>query len=176
MMNDRLTIAQLLEVMRAARSNWEALVAEAGEARLTEPGVEGDWSLKDIIAHITYFETWATNCLMAIRRGEPLPQSEYKGLSVDEENALIYERQRSLPLADVLRGSQISFQRSIASVQGLHDADLYDLELTRAYGVEWTIHDLLAGDTYEHYNVHSASVRAWLDRAVEHSTKGNASS
>jgi hypothetical protein len=175
-MNDHLTTAQLLEVMRTARSNWEALLAEAGEARLTEPGVEGDWSLKDIIAHLTYFETWVTHCLMAIRRGEPLPQPEYKGLSVDEENALIYERQRSLPLADVLHSSQISFQRSIASVQGLHDADLYDLELTRTYGVEWTIHDLLAGDTFEHYDVHRASVRAWLDRAAEHSTKGNAAS
>jgi hypothetical protein len=171
-MSTQLTVAQLLEVMRAARSNWEALLAEAGEARLTEPGVEGDWSLKDIIAHITYFETWATNCLIAIRRGEPLPQPEYKGLSIDEENALIYERQRSLPLADVLRGSQISFQRSLESVQGLHDKDLYDMEFTRASGADWTIFDLIEGDTFEHYNVHRASVRAWLDRTTAHSTKG----
>jgi hypothetical protein len=175
-MNQHLGAIQLLDVMRTARSNWEALLAEAGEARLTEPGVEGDWSLKDIIAHITYFETWATNCLMAIRRGEPLPQPEYKGLSIDEENALIYERQRSLPLADVLSGSQISFQRSIESVQGLHDKDLYDLEFTRAAGADWTVFDLIEGDTFGHYNDHSASVRAWLDRAAEHSTKGNASS
>jgi hypothetical protein len=165
-MNDRLTVDQLLVVMHTARSDWEALLAEAGDARLTEPGVEGDWSLKDIIAHLTYFETWATNCLMAIRRGEPLPQPEYQGLSVDEENALIHERQRSLPLTDVLRASQISFQRSIASVQGLHDADLYDVEFTRAYGVEWTLHDLLAGDTYGHYRDHIAPVRAWLDRTA----------
>jgi hypothetical protein len=167
MMSNPLTATQLLEVMRTARSNWEALLAEAGETRLTEPGVEGDWSLKDIIAHITYFETWATNCLMAIRRGEPLPQPEYKGLSIDEENALIYERQRAWPLADVLRDSQISFQRSIESVQGLHDNDLYDLEFTRAYGVNWTVHDLLAGDTYEHYQDHIAPVRAWLDRVAK---------
>jgi hypothetical protein len=166
--NNRLTTAQLLEVMRTARANWESLLAEVGEARLTEPGVEGDWSLKDIIAHITYFETWATNCLMAIRRGEPLSQLEYKGLSIDEENALIYERQRSLPLADVLRGSQISFQRSIESVQGLPDNDLYDLEFTRTFGADWTIFDLIAGDTFEHYNDHSTSVRAWLDRVAVH--------
>ncbi|CAG0935005.1 hypothetical protein TFLX_03829 [Thermoflexales bacterium] len=167
-MDKQLTTAQLLEVMHTARSNWEALLREAGEARLTEPGVEGDWSLKDIIAHITYFETWATNCLMAIRRGEPLPLPEYKGLSIDEENALIYERQRSLPLADVLRDSQISFQRSIESVQGLHDDDLYDVKFTRATGVAWSVHDLLDGDTYEHYQEHSVSVRAWLDRVAAH--------
>ena len=86
-MADHLTIQQLLAVMRTARSNWDALVAEAGEARLTEPGVEGDWSLKDIIAHITYFETWAADNVMAFRRGDPRPQSEYKGLEMDERNA-----------------------------------------------------------------------------------------
>ena len=171
-MNNRLTVTQLLEAMHSARSNWEALLAEAGAARLTEPGVEGNWSLKDIIAHITYFETWATDNIIAFRRGEPQPQAEYKGLSIDEENALIYERQRSFPLADVLCGSQISFQRSIEAVQGLRDADLYDPEFTRIPNADFTVYDLVAGDTFEHYTDHGTSVRAWLDRAAELSTKG----
>ncbi len=167
-MDKRLTTAELLDIMRTARSDWEALLAEVGEARLTEPGVADDWSLKDIIAHLTYYETWATDCLLAIRHGEPLPKSEYKGLSMDERNARVYERNRALTLADVLHNSQISFQRSIESVQGLHDADLYDLEFTRAAGVDWSVHDLLAGDTYEHYQEHTASVRAWLERVTAH--------
>jgi len=166
-MNKHLTIAQLLEVMRSARSNWEALLAEAGEAHLTEPGVEGDWSLKDIIAHVTYYETWAAECVTAIRRGEPLPHSEYKGLNIDERNALIYERNRARSLADVLHDSQLSFQRNLDAVQGLRDEDLYAVELTRAYGVDWTVHDLLEGDAFEHYNDHITSVRAWLDRVAK---------
>jgi hypothetical protein len=164
-MSDRLTTAQLLEVMHAARSNWEALLAEAGEARLTEPGVVGDWSLKDIIAHITYFETWAADNVIAIRRGEPRPQAEYKGLQVDEENALIYERLRTKPLAQVLQESRISFQRSVDAVQGLRDEDLYDPEYTRASGADWAVFDLIEGDTFEHYNEHAISVRAWFDRS-----------
>jgi hypothetical protein len=175
-MTDRLSVVQLLEVMHAARSSWEALLAEAGEARLTEPGVEGDWSLKDIIAHLTYFETWAANCLMAIQRGEPLPPPEYPGLSVDEENALIYERRRSWPLADVLRDSQVSFHRSIASVQGLPEKDLYDVEFARAAGVAGTIFDLVEGDMFGHYHDHIRAVRAWLDRAGEPSGAGKAAS
>ena len=167
-MNDRLTVIQLLEVMRAARLNWEALLAEAGEARLTEPGVEGDWSLKDIIAHITYFETWAADNVMAFRRGEPQPPAEYKGLDLDEENARIYERLRAKPLPQVLQESQASFQRSIEAVQGLRDEDLYDPEFTRVPDADWTVFDLVEGDTFEHYNDHSTSVRAWLDRAAIH--------
>ena len=163
-MNDHLTTAQLIEVMRTARSNWEALLAEAGEARLTEPGVEGDWSLKDIIAHLTYFETWATDNVMAFRLGAPRPQPEYTGLDVDEENARIYERLRTKPLAEVLQESQASFQRSLEAVQGLQDEDLYDPEFTRVPDADWTVFDLIEGDTFEHYNDHIKSVRAWLDR------------
>ncbi len=163
-MNNHLTSAQLLEAMRTARANWEALLAEAGEARLTEPGVEGDWSLKDIIAHITYFETWAADNVMAFRRREPRPQSEYKGLDVDEENARIYERMRAKSLPQVLQESQISFQRSIEAVQGLRDEDLYDPAFTRVPDADWTVFDLVEGDTFEHYNDHIKSVRAWLDR------------
>jgi hypothetical protein len=172
MMNNHLTTSQLLEVMRTARSNWEALLAEAGEARLTEPGVEGDWSLKDIIAHITYFEVWATDNLSAIRRGDPRPQAEYTGLEIDEENARIYERNRVKSVAEVLSESQASFERSLEAVQRLRDEDLYDPEYTRASGADWTVFDLIEGDTFEHYNDHSTSVRAWLDRVAEHSTKG----
>ncbi len=167
-MNNHLTTTQLLEVMRTARSNWEALLAEVGEARLTEPGVEGDWSLKDIIAHITYFETWAADNVMAFRRGEPQPQAEYKGLEQDEENARIYERLRTKPLAQVLQESRRRFSGAIEAVQGLRDEDLYDPEFTRVPDADWTVFDLVAGDTFEHYDDHSASVRAWLDRVAEH--------
>jgi hypothetical protein len=163
-MNNHLTTAQLLEAMRAARSNWEALLAEAGEARLTEPGVEGDWSLKDIIAHITYFETWAADNVIAFRSGEPQPQAEYKGLEVDEENARLYERFRTKSLAQVLQDSQVSFQRSLDAVAGLRDEDLYDPKFVPVPNADFTVFDLIEGDTFEHYNDHGASVRAWLDR------------
>ncbi len=165
-MSEHLTTTQLLEAMRMARSNWEALLAEVGEARLIEPGVEGDWSIKDIAAHIAYYERWAADCVNAIRRGAPLPQSEYKGLEMDERNARIHERNRARSLADVLRDSQDAFRRSIDAVQGLRDEDLYDPEFTRSYGVEWTVHDLIEGDTYEHYQEHIVSARAWLDRVT----------
>ena len=163
-MNNHLTTAQLLEEMRTARSNWEALLAEVGEARLTEPGVEGDWSLKDIIAHITYYETWAADNVTAFRRGEQRPQSEYKELEMDERNARIYERIRAKSLPQVLQESQMSFQRSLEAVQGLRDEDLYDPAYTRVPDADWTVYDLVEGDTFEHYSDHIKSVRAWLDR------------
>jgi hypothetical protein len=136
--------------------------------------VEGDWSLKDIIAHLTYFETWAADNVFAFQRGEPQPQAEYQGLEVDEENARIYERFRSKPLDQVLEESQTSFQRSLEAVQGLRAADLYDPEFARIPNAAVTVFDLIEGDMFGHYRDHIRSVRAWRDRADEPSQGGKA--
>lgn len=161
-MTEQLTVKQLVAAMHAARSDWDALLAEVGQERWEQPGVAGDWSIKDIIAHITYFESWATEVTGAIERGEPLPTSPYKGMEIDQENALIYQRHHARPLAEVVHESQASFLRSLDVVQRLRDEDLYSLDFTRPAGVDWIVFDLIEGDTFEHYRDHINSVRAWL--------------
>ena len=161
-MTEQLTVKQLIAAMRAARSDWDALLARVGQAHWEEPGVEGHWSIKDIVAHITYFENWTADVTGALERGEPLPTSPYKGMEVDQENALIYQRYHARPLAEVVRESQASFLRSLDVVQRLRDEDLYSQEFTRPAGVDWVIFDLIEGDTFGHYRDHIASVQAWL--------------
>src|SRR5260370_35391221 len=45
--------AQLLNDLKDEQAHWEALLGEIGEAHMTQPGVAGDWSIKDIMAHLT---------------------------------------------------------------------------------------------------------------------------
>ncbi len=158
-MDRQLTVNELLAEMRAARSAWEALLAEVGPARWEQPGVEGHWSIKDVIAHITHYESWAAEVADALERRAPRPTSPYKGLEIDERNALIYERNHARPLAEVVHESQAAYLRSLDVVQRLRDEDLYSLEFT---GTDWVVFDLIEGDTFEHYHDHINSVRAWL--------------
>jgi hypothetical protein len=162
--NHLLTKAELLDVMQAERSNWVALLDEVGRARLTEPGAAGDWSLKDVIAHLTYYEDAIAAWLDRARRGEPQPPSEFAGLNMDERNAAIYERNKDRAVEDIVRDSERAFQRSLDAVQGLRDEDLHDHEFTRRYDSEYSAHDLIEGDTYGHYQEHIAMVRGWLEK------------
>jgi hypothetical protein len=164
--NHLLTKPELLDVMRAERAKWVALLAEIGEARLTEPGAAGDWNLKDVIAHLTYYEDAISSWLDHARRGEPQPRSEFASLSMDERNAAIYERNKDRAIEDVLRDSERAFNRSLDAVQGLRDEDLHDHEFTRRYDSEYSAHDLIEGDTYGHYQEHIAMVQAWLEKQV----------
>ena len=79
--------SQLLATMRRERAQWNALLAEVGEAQMTEPGVAGAWSVKDIIAHITWYERESFGILQA----RALVGSELWELSVDQRNAAIFE-------------------------------------------------------------------------------------
>ncbi|HET7093622.1 MAG TPA: maleylpyruvate isomerase N-terminal domain-containing protein, partial [Thermomicrobiales bacterium] len=77
-----MTRTQLLKRLDAA---WQAfLTSYAGlpVARLTEPGVVGDWSVKDVIAHVTTWEEEALTHLPTILAGGEPPRyaAQYGGL------------------------------------------------------------------------------------------------
>jgi hypothetical protein len=57
-MDNQMTKARLLVELRAARNEWDTLMAAVGEERMTEPGAAGDWSVKDVTAHLTSFDQW----------------------------------------------------------------------------------------------------------------------
>src|SRR5690242_11069054 len=47
--------AQLLEELRDEQAGWEALLQDIGEEHMTQPGVAGEWSIKDVVAHLTFW-------------------------------------------------------------------------------------------------------------------------
>ena len=50
-MGTSLSKTQLLTELRTEQAAWEALLAEIGQAHMTQPEVAGGWSIKDIVAH-----------------------------------------------------------------------------------------------------------------------------
>ena len=50
---------ELLEQMEAGRMQWDNVLAQISTSALEDPGVEGIWSIKQIVAHILGYEEWA---------------------------------------------------------------------------------------------------------------------
>ena len=57
-----------IETLLARRAAWEALFAEVGEARMLQPGVAGEWSVKDVIAHVMWSEREMVGVMQARAR------------------------------------------------------------------------------------------------------------
>src|SRR4051794_35921833 len=93
---------QLLDKLDKA---WVALVesyAGLPESRLTEPGVMENWSVKDILAHVTTWEEEALSTLPIIVEGVRPPKYSDKYGGIDAFNAQRSEQKQSLSVSEVL--------------------------------------------------------------------------
>jgi hypothetical protein len=51
-MTETTSKAALLKQIERERALWDDMVAEIGEERMLQGGATGDWSFKDVVAHL----------------------------------------------------------------------------------------------------------------------------
>jgi hypothetical protein len=152
--------AEFLDALRKGRAEWEALISGIDRARMEIPGVEGDWSIKDIIAHVTWYERE----MIEVARDRVLKGSPHWALPATEErNAAIHADTRALSLDDVLLQSTRVYRELYQALQTLGDEDLAQASRFRDMPAEWVPRELIASNTCEHYPQHIPHIRAWLD-------------
>jgi len=103
-MSQRKTKAVIIEKLKAERRRLEQNLAQLTPDDLLKPGVVGEWSIKDVLAHLADWEAHMPVWLAAARRSDPVVEIE-TGLDwkqFDAFNQRIYERHRDQPLDDVL--------------------------------------------------------------------------
>ncbi len=154
--------SMLLDTLRAGRAQWEALLAQVGEMRMLQPGVAGEWSVKDIIAHVT----WGERELVGVLQARALVGSDLWNLPQDDRNAVVFEENRDRPLHEVLAGAQQVHAQLLEALEALSDEDLNDPRRFRDMPAGWIPWQIIAGNTYKHYQQHIPSIRAWLDQAT----------
>jgi hypothetical protein len=168
-MNNSLSKPEFLETMRSERERWEALLAQADEAQLVQPGVAGDWSIKDIIAHVTAYERGLVKWLEAASRRESIEFPLLDHPDVDHRNAVIFSENQDRPLPDVLLESRQVFQKLLELVHALPEQQLLDPHLTEWFVTpRWNqsrpLWKCIADDSYKHYHQHIPGIRARLDQ------------
>ncbi|HZS89735.1 MAG TPA: maleylpyruvate isomerase N-terminal domain-containing protein [Chloroflexota bacterium] len=147
-------VKKLLQRLDAAWTAFQESYAGIPGAQLMEPGAVGEWSVKDVLAHVTIWEEEALKHLpVIIAGGRPPRYVTYGG--IDAFNARMIEQRRGLSLSDVRRQLDDTHRRLIAFIQNA-PADQFARE-TRA-------RRRLRLDTYGHYPGHAAAIREWRER------------
>ena len=158
-MTEQIDKAELLANMQTGYNSFEALLAGLNETQMTTPGVNGGWSVKDNLAHLTAWHLRQLDLLQGVRQGkEPgirlVPES-----SVDEINEQFYQENKDRSLAEVLAAFRSSYQHVLADVQAMTDEELNK-------PISWLndrpIWLWVAGNTYDHYEEHVGFIRNWL--------------
>jgi hypothetical protein len=166
MSNNVAAVYDPLPLIQTSRAALDNLVASLDEKSITVPGVEGEWSIKDILAHLAAWEARLTVWLEAALRGERAARPE-PGLTWDAMDALneqTYRANRDLPLTAVLRQAREIHVRLLQTVQACL-GQLSPADFERAPdgdGDEAPLKFQIAANTYEHYEEHVANIQAWL--------------
>lgn len=152
--------AKFLDALQQARSEWEAVIADIDQGQMEIPGVEGEWTIRDIIAHVTWYEREMVGML----RARALVGSPHWNLpSQDARNVAIYADIRSIPLATVLAQSNEVYRQLVEAIQALTEEDLVDAGKFRDMPGDWVPWQVIASNSYEHYPQHIPLIRTWLD-------------
>jgi Mycothiol maleylpyruvate isomerase N-terminal domain len=151
---DRIADERLLQRLDAAWTSCTESYAGLPEERLVEPGVVENWSVKDILVHVTAWESEALHHLpVVIAGGRPPRYAEHGG--IDAFNARSTETGRRRSLDEVLRRHAETHARLVEFVGD---------QPPGTFGGQTRARRRLRLDTYGHYPEHTGAIRAWRDR------------
>lgn len=153
--------AELLNMMERGYADFEAVLASLSEAQLIEPGASGDWSIKDILAHLATWQGRAAQILEAARRNEQpqLIPSVTSDEEMDEFNQATFAANHSRPLAEVTQDFHASYQQLLVATRVMSEEDLFNpgrFAWMKANAL-WTV---LKGDRFGHYDEHKPTIEA----------------
>ncbi len=144
-----LTFDESLRRIAASWDGWVAALKGIPEDRMTEPGVCGAWSVKDLIGHVASWDADALADVERIMTGAPEQPQD-----VQARNEASAAANATRSLEDLRTELARNHEAVVVALRGLAADDPRTLAICRA----------IAEDTWEHYDDHAAQVRAWRAR------------
>ncbi len=151
---------EFLRKVREAYAKWDALIATLGDEEWLRPAF-GGWSLKDIVAHLV----WHEQEMLGLLETRTLAGSEMWLWPLNDRNQAIYEQNRERPLEEVRAEAKEARARLLSLLEGLSQEELNDPGRFKDMPPEWTPADLLADNTYLHYQDHLADLQLRIKEA-----------
>jgi uncharacterized damage-inducible protein DinB len=171
-----MTASAVQAAVRDAYAQLDVLLEQMDGDRMIEPGVFDDWTVKDVLVHLTAWERLESSWIEAVLRGETpqlyAPGFEWGGVhhpkswkAINRYNAHILKDGKDRPLEDVLAGFRATQQRVLELVGRLPERVLTEpgafFWLAGADRDPWRPIPI---DSYEHYFEHIGLIRAWMER------------
>lgn len=164
---------ELLNWLQEEYRQWEAFLDQIGPGRMEQAGVAGDWSIKDIVAHLTGWNRRLVDRLQAAGRAEPEPPPLWPAHleTEDEINAWIHESNRGRSMGEVLDETREVLQQLLAVIESLPE-DVRIEHIEPKFHLVWVGDErFLAGEFFDHFHDdHEPDIRAWLARMENQSS------
>ena len=145
---------QLVKDLEQARNELRASYQGLSEGNMTRPGAVGEWSVKDVLTHISSWEEVTLADLERVARGDTPTLASFDLSKVDDWNTMIMSLRRNLPLDQVLRELDITYADLMVSIGRLPDSALAQGQFARGMLTICATHD----------KEHTEDIRKWRQR------------
>jgi len=152
-------VADVKALIRDTSLELEGLLAQMSVEQMNRQGAVGVWSVKDVLAHLAYWQRYAAALLLAAARGET------PNLDGDDEternNASVVAQYYQRSLAATMADWQAAREDLLELLEQTSDADLNDPNRF-VWSDGRTLLDRIAGNSYDHEQEHIGQIREWL--------------
>ncbi|HEY3993022.1 MAG TPA: ClbS/DfsB family four-helix bundle protein [Ktedonobacteraceae bacterium] len=165
-MSDPTNKAELLEQMQRGYTSFEALLASLSPEQRSVAGVSGEWAVKDILVHLTVWQTRVSVILEAIARHE---EPALDPIDTDEKmnafNDATFVANRARPLSEVEAEFRAAVERLRVNVEQAEEQDLFEPGRFAWLdgGMLW---QNVASNTFEHYDEHRPALEEFYANAM----------
>jgi hypothetical protein len=151
-----------VELIQRIETDWARLQASLdglSEEQLHTPGVVGEWTIKDVLAHIAAWQTRLISAMFKAERGLA-PDMTEPGMTVDKLNAQWYREMKDRSFDQVWEDLDASYHQILARLENWPEKDLFEPKRFKWMKGE-PFERYIAGDSYEHYVEHAGHIEAW---------------
>ena len=138
----------LLERIEEAWRELFATLDDIPEDRMSDPGVIGDWSLKDLFGHLAFWDEHAVAEIERALAGLPREDNAWQEMNETDHAA---RQDHTLPeQRSAMHQAHAALVERLESVAGIEAA---------------RIDEAIRPDTYDHYLDHIKDIQAWRQHA-----------
>ena len=154
--NEAMKKQKVLDKLERAWVEFNESCAGLTDDELLQSGVTEQWSVKEMMAHVSWWEEEALKHLPLILQGKRLTRYSIEYGGIDAFNAQMTELKRDLPLVEVRTGMDATHKRLVE----------YLLSVPEEHFASGTrFYHRLRLDTYGHYPIHTRAILTWRKRA-----------
>jgi len=151
--------SELIDKIFTSRENLLANFARIGDDRSSLVILHGEWSAKDLIGHLCFWEERVSTLFSVLKAGK-LPEPF---LDMDLLNAEAVAEFAKLSLDQVRKREEIAYQKILTIINEASEEELFDPNY-----FAWTegrnFAEFISDNTWGHYDEHIPEMIAWLKR------------
>ena len=151
------TAADLVQLTRSEHAALESIIASLDESALSAPVLDGGWSIKDTLGHITTWERRIMRLITAADRGEEVawPEPGFGVHEIDRLNERDFLADRDRSLKDTLDDARAVLDDYVRWIESFTDDEI---RRERPYTPGLTLERMIRGNGDQHVREHRRAI------------------